>query len=100
MACNTIKLSNGMAMIACGRGGPYCHQMNCRHLSEFQCDFPIGKYKSGKRKGERRDCNRHLCADHAIHGVTPGIDFCAEHYPIARANHERKLKDLIEKYGA
>jgi hypothetical protein len=63
-------------------------------MSEFQCDFPIGVYKSGKRKGQKRDCDRHLCSVHAKHGVSPEVDFCFEHFPIAKQAYDRrKLKE-------
>ncbi len=89
MKCNVVQLPNdlGTAM-SCGRGGPRCWR--CRSGSEFQCDFPIGKYKSGKKAGHGRTCNRHLCSVHARHGATKGIDFCEEHFSIAKAAYERR----------
>jgi hypothetical protein len=92
MHCDTVELEiNGkkISAIICGRGAPKCWR-RCGRRSEFQCDFPVGRYKSGKKKGQVRDCNRHLCPDYAQHGVTHGVDFCDEHYPLAKAAYERK----------
>lgn len=90
--CETVNLPNGLGRaVICIRGGRRCWE--CPSGSKFQCDFPIGKYKSGKKKGRTRTCDRHLCGSHARHGVTEGIDFCSEHFPIARAAYERRLLD-------
>lgn len=89
MECEKLNLG-GMSAILCGRGRPKCKTHG--RPSEFQCDFPIGRYKSGKKKGQIRDCNRHLCSDCVMHGITPGVDFCKEHYPIAKAAYERRTK--------
>lgn len=60
-------------------------------MSEFQCDFPMNRSKAGKIL---RTCDRHLCTDHRNAGVTPGIDFCDEHYPIAKEAYQRRLFDV------
>src|SRR5688572_4790398 len=65
--------------------------------SQFQCDFPLNRDQAGKII---RTCDRHLCDKCVRHGKTKGIDFCREHYPLAKAAYERKLKkgmDLL--YG-
>ena len=91
MGCHVVNLPGGGRAVLCGIREPKCWR-KCGLVSEFQCDFPVGVYMSGKRKGQKRDCNRHLCAEHARHGLTPNVDFCDEHYPIARAAYERRRR--------
>jgi len=92
MGCQTVIFGDGAGTaVICGRGGRRCHR--CSKSSAFQCDFPIGKYKSGKKKGTTRTCDKHLCFDHVRHGVTKGVDFCDQHYPIAKAAYERKQQE-------
>lgn len=98
MRCEGITLPGGLGRaVICGRGAPGCWR--CRRPSEYRCDFPVGRYKSGKKKGQPRGCDRHLCPEHAKHGETPGVDFCEEHYPVALAAHERRRARarLLEK---
>lgn len=87
-----IELPDGVARaIVCSRGGrnATCHA--CSRKSEYQCDMPLeARYGSGKNKGRRKTCDRHLCPAHVKHGVTKGVDFCGEHYPIAKAAYERR----------
>lgn len=89
MPCRFIEIPELGAMAICrGQKTKSCGE--CRRPSEFQCDFPVGVYKSGKKKGQSRTCDRHLCKKHARHGVTPGIDFCSEHFPVAKAAYQRR----------
>lgn len=94
MPCRTveIELPDGVAeAIICGgrKRTPKCYA--CDRASEYQCDMPLeSRYVSGKNKGKRRTCDRHLCQMHVRHGETKGVDFCMEHYPIAKAAHERR----------
>ena len=91
MNCETIEIPLGDGTVArgiiCGgRRRPRCHK--CGRPSEAQCDFPIGKTARGKR----RDCDRHLCDDHRHRGITPNVDFCDDHFPIAEAAYKRRLE--------
>lgn len=92
MACETIKINGGAAII-CGGRRRRCYL--CTDVSRYQCDFPIGRYKSGKKKGSVRTCDRHLCNFHAKHGVTNGVDFCPDHFPIAKAAYERRQAEQM-----
>lgn len=91
MPCRSVNFPDGGGMIICSRGGPKCHIAACRGGSDYQCDFPVGEYKSGKKKGLKRTCDRHICKAHVRHGKTPGVDFCSEHFPIAKAAYDRRM---------
>lgn len=98
MRCSTLDLEDGTIAVICGgrRKPPQCHY--CVNDSEYECDFPIGRKNL---LGERRTCGRHLCAYHREKGITKDVDFCREHYPMAKAAWEKKrLKqatDLLYK---
>lgn len=81
MGCNWKRFPDGTVahFRTSGKRSSRCHK--CILVSEFQCDFPIGGGKT---------CDRHLCTDHVQHGATKGIDFCEEHYPIAKAAYEKR----------
>jgi len=49
------------------------------------CDYPIRI--PGKRK---KDCDVPMCDACTSKGVTPGVDFCRAHYPLAKAAYERR----------
>lgn len=88
MPCETVR-DGDHVIIICSRGERrWCYK--CGRISVAQCDFPVVRYKSGKKKGQWRTCDRHLCRDHRNPGVTPNVDFCPEHYPVAKAAHERR----------
>jgi hypothetical protein len=76
MVCETVRLPGGGSAIVCGRHRrrPKCSAPGCSAPSEFQCDAPAPRRKSGT-------CDRHLCASHR---TTPqdGVDFCPEHAAI------------------
>ena len=89
MPCYSLKDKDGKylgKLCAKGGGNPkpcrYCGQM-----SEFLCDFPIGKTPSGRRK----TCDMAMCADCTQKGNNPKFDFCRKHYPMAKAAYERRL---------
>lgn len=85
MPCQRIKIGDSM-IIACSRGGrrpPVCFY--CKKPSEALCDFPVKKLKT-----KWKTCDRHLCRGHAKKGVSENVDFCREHYPMARAAYERR----------
>lgn len=85
-----VKLGDTYAFI-CSRGrskAKSCHK--CFLTSQFQCDFPLNRNKSGE---VIRTCDLHLCKNHVRHGLTKGIDFCEEHYPIAKAAYEQRTKN-------
>lgn len=88
MPCNWIKLEDGTVVHirTSGRRQPKCHA--CGLMSKFQCDFPLSRAKNGKIL---KTCDRHLCTDHVRPGVTRGIDFCGERYPIAKEAYQRRL---------
>lgn len=90
MPCNWLKMPDGTIahLRTSGKRIPKCWK--CGLMSEFQCDFPMNRTRSGKIL---KTCDRHLCTDHARHGKTEGVDFCEEHYPIALAAYQRRLFD-------
>jgi hypothetical protein len=83
--CTEIKIGDVKAIVCRGRGRrKKCHY--CDGDEDFLCDFPVGK----KRNGEKKDCDRSLCKNCTQKGVSPGVDFCREHYPIAKAAYEER----------
>jgi hypothetical protein len=86
MPCQPFKWGNASGFI-CGRGRRIKRCYYCTEEHEFLCDFPIGKTKKGKNK----DCSRPLCADCTQKGVSPNVDFCKDHFPLAKAAYERRL---------
>jgi len=89
MPCNWVKIGDTIAHIrTSGRRRKNCFYCSSPH--EFLCDFPIGKTKRGKNK----DCNRPLCAKHSQKGVSENVDFCREHFPLAKAAYERRQAKL------
>lgn len=93
MPCNPLLSDDGDVVgFVCtrGRSAPSCDL--CRKPSQFLCDMPMEeRYKSGKKKGQKKTCDKRLCSDHVRHGVTKGIDFCPQHYEIAKAAYERRM---------
>jgi hypothetical protein len=85
MPCRTYRSEDGKVTgIICSRERKVrCDY--CERFSEYQCDFPVAKHN------KKRTCDRYLCSTHVRHGNTAGIDFCTEHYPIAKAAHERRM---------
>lgn len=79
MKCTRIPLpGNPLSYaIVCTAGGrtPRC---GCGTASLFQCDWKIGRFKSGKRKGEAKTCDAHLCGRHAKE-VAPDKHLCPAH---------------------
>ena len=85
MPCQKIKIGDAEAIHCSGRR----RRKTCLYCSrehEFLCDFPVGKTKGGKVK----TCDRPLCGKHSLKGVSEDVDFCREHYPIAKAAYERR----------
>lgn len=81
-----FKVRNVSAIIC---GVP--HRSKCQYCgkpSEFLCDFPVGKNKQGKKK----TCDRKLCRNCSQKGISQNVDFCREHYPLAKAAYERRQK--------
>lgn len=85
MGCQTVDI-NGSSAIICGRGKPVPRCYMCGKPSTALCDFPEGKHRNGRRK----DCDTAMCDDHRKKGVTPNVDFCAYHFPIAEAAYQRR----------
>lgn len=86
MGCHWLKLPDGtVAHIRTSGRTKQCYK--CTQPSEFQCDFPTHRTQGGK---VLKTCDRHLCRTHVSHGVTKGIDFCDEHYPIAKEAYEKR----------
>lgn len=88
MPCNWLKFADGT--VAHIRTSGHRRRKKCFYCSnehEFLCDYPVGKTKSGKKK----DCDRPLCAKHTQKGVSENVDFCREHFPLAKAAYERRL---------
>ena len=85
MPCRTVKFGNSTAII-CGSRSRTKKCFYCGKPSECLCDFPVGKTKAGKKK----DCDRPLCAKCSQKGVSANVDFCREHYPLAKAAYERR----------
>ena len=84
MNCGTFQV-NDVRGLLCYRGKrKVC--VHCQRDSAAQCDFPVGKTRTGRTK----TCSRHLCKKHRQPGVTPNVDFCPEHFPIAKAAYERR----------
>ncbi|MBS1793635.1 MAG: hypothetical protein JSS81_07270 [Acidobacteria bacterium] len=86
MPCETVKIGDSYAIV-CSRGRRRKTCLYCSREHEFLCDFPVGKTKGGKTK----TCDRPLCRKHSLKGVSEGVDFCREHYPIAKAAYERRM---------
>lgn len=85
MNCETVKIGNQTAIV-CGRRRRRKLCNYCQSEHEFLCDFPVGKYKNGKKK----DCDVPLCAKHTQKGISPNVDFCRKHFPLAKAAYERR----------
>ena len=87
MPCTRIVSDDGTINgIICTRGGrrpKACHY--CGKSSTVLCDYPIRI--PGKRK---KDCDVPMCDACTSKGVTPGVDFCRAHYPLAKAAYERR----------
>lgn len=86
MPCVEIKIGD-MTALVCGvpkRKAKTCFY--CGDTSGFLCDFPIKVSRNGKKK----TCDRALCAGCAKHGLSPDVDFCGSHYPLAKAAYERR----------
>lgn len=81
MGCETIKLGNGIAMIACSRGGrvPKCHY--CSRPSSKLCDFPVPLNEpspSNPAVPNTKLCSRRLCGQCA-RSVAADVDHCRIH---------------------
>jgi hypothetical protein len=98
MPCQTIKIGDTYA-IACSRGRrkqePAC--VYCGKSSTKLCDFPTFSPKTGKKL--KKDCDVPMCDDCTSPGVSANVDFCKEHYPIAKAAYERRVaQEAASKY--
>jgi hypothetical protein len=85
MPCVKIKIGNSTGIL-CGRGRRPKPCFYCGKRSEFLCDFPVGKTKKGKLK----TCDIPLCSRLTLKGISPDVDFCKTHYPLAKAAYERR----------
>jgi hypothetical protein len=86
MPCSWIKIGDTVTHIRHSRPRrKKCFYCAADH--EFLCDFPVGKTKSGKKK----DCDKPLCGEHTQKGVSKNVDFCREHFPLAKAAYERRM---------
>ena len=56
----------------------------------FLRDFPVRKTKRGKWKS----WDGALCKNCRRQGVSFDVDFCPEHYPLARAAYERRRQKM------
>lgn len=65
-----VKCKESGNMFIRGRLGPHCRAEFCSWVSDYLCDYPVGKDKT---------CDRTLCSDHAYR-VAPDIHYCAAHY--------------------
>jgi hypothetical protein len=93
MPCYPYKFAEGATgMICTGRGKKPRPCYKCGRNSLHLCDFPMGKTKAGKTK----TCDKPMCAYHTNKGVSPDIDFCDVHYPIAKAAYERRTAKQSE----
>lgn len=85
MNCGTFK-NNEVSFVICGLPRPKkCFY--CGKQSGFLCDFPVGKDK----KGTKKTCDTPLCLNCTQKGVSHNVDFCREHYPLAKAAYERRI---------
>lgn len=57
---------------------------------EVSCDYPVERYKSGKKKGEWKTCDRKMCERCARAGNSPNVHFCKGHFRLAKAAFERR----------
>jgi hypothetical protein len=88
MACKQFQIGKTIGII-CGLPRPKpCFY--CWKPSECLCDFPVKKFKNGKKK----DCDRPLCTDCSQKGISPDVDFCREHFPIAKAAYLRRQNNI------
>jgi hypothetical protein len=55
----------------------------CGETATVLCDYP-------ERSGTR--CGAAMCGDCRRRGVTPDVDFCAQHSPLARKAYEQRLE--------
>lgn len=87
MPCNWIKFADGTVahIRTSGRQRRKCFY--CGVMHEYLCDYPVGKTKNGKLK----TCDRPLCSSCTQKGVSENVDFCREHFPLAKAAYERRL---------
>ena len=91
MPCYPFKIGNSTGFI-CGRSRRKEKQcVYCGQISDFLCDFPVEKTKRGKLK----TCDKPLCSDCTQKGVSPDVDFCKEHYPIAKAAYEKRISNKL-----
>ena len=77
-------------VVICTRGRKLKRCTYCLKPHKFLCDYPVAKTKKGKLK----TCDRPLCSDHTKKGVSDDVDFCREHYPLAKAAYERRQGKL------
>jgi hypothetical protein len=83
----TIPIPNGTAIICGARKNqrrPRCFY--CGKPSDYLCDYP--------------GCDRPCCSKHAQPGVTAGIDFCNDHYAVAKAAYEKRAARFVAELFA
>jgi hypothetical protein len=90
MRCEILTVDENTRAIVCSASHkrPHICDWNCPRISKYQCDFPVSVAANGKKT----TCDRYLCDVHRNAGVTPGVDFCPEHFDLAKAAYERKLR--------
>jgi hypothetical protein len=83
MPSRLVKTGDSVAIICTGRTvQPRCFY--CGKPSGYLCDFPV------LIKGKKKTCDRKLCEGCRRSGISKDIDFCREHFPLAKAAYERR----------
>lgn len=75
MRCTTVRMTDGVTTIVCGRDRLHKCWV-CGRLASWQCDAPVGRKDWS---GRVPTCDRWLCADHRTKGERRNTDYCAEH---------------------
>lgn len=71
MTCETFRFPDGGVAIICSprQRRRKCSVAGCTEAGTRQCDY---------RLGSGRDCDKHLCAGHAVK-MGDDVDFCPDH---------------------
>lgn len=80
-------------MFMCGNLGPHCAE--CADVSDYLCDYPVGRKKT---------CDRNLCEVHA-NEIAPNLHYCAAHLGMWNAYRESggvqlELDNVVPYRGA
>lgn len=73
MACETVRLPGGVAVIVCGprRRRPQCNVHGCTRPGDYQCDAPRDGHS-------RKTCDAYLCVEHRVPQGND-VDYCLKH---------------------